>query len=370
MDELARVHLVYPADNPATTPGAIGWHLREALEKAGHNVVLHDWEATYRIPVNKHEVLLGHPHPSPRTVFRRSVRQTGWARALTLFPFSGDIFQYAFAYDAMSRSDQVAGIMGPEWFRYIAMDPLLRNVRSKIVPVDLAIEPAYFPLLSNRQEEPSRRGVVYIGHTGRYKAPEYLSAIREYLPETRFAWLGPGSQELPGFERLGYKAIASQEARELLADYHVLLSVGHADANPTTVLEALCLGLVPLTTPGSGWSQEQGVVHVPAGDPRGAASIIEAVLSREPSAFSETVHRNRVNVMRDFSWSRFTETVLPMIESPRSLKNSFRYKDARIRTVMTTSQIVAALMGPRIAPAHAYYKFRSGVRRVIPPKFR
>jgi hypothetical protein len=353
---MKEVHLVYPCDNPATTPGAIGWHVREALERVGYSVTTHDWEGSYKIRPTPGAILLGHPHPSPMTVYRRSVKDAAWGRRIAMLPLNGDIFQFAFAYKSIARSDETLGIMGPEWAGYLDLDPQMRAVRHKITPVDLAIDASLFPLLPNRAPHPRQRRVIYIGHTGNYKSPEYLEAIRKRLPDVEFGWLGRGSRQLAGFTPLGYVQSDSQAGRDVLADYHFLLSVGHADANPTTVLESLAVGIIPLTTRGSGWGEHQGVVRIPSGDPHQAAMAIRRMVNLDGVELQTRMAANRELVEQQFSWSRFTDVVLNSVGHLPRQSVDFTYSDSRIGPLSSFAQIQAAVQGPRIAPAHAYHR--------------
>lgn len=353
------VHLIYPTDNSAITPGAIGWHLREALLGEGFEVITHDWEATYRIPAHNDSIILGHPHPSPWTTYRRSVKRAGWQLSACLFPMNGDIFQYAFAYQAMLQSDLVFPIMGPEWADYLDLDPQFALLRRKMKPLDLAISADSFRLLHNRNVAPADRRVLYIGHTGNYKAPAYLEAIRAEMPDIEFGWIGAGKRGLKGFTEHGRIPTYSQEGREILSRYHLLLSVGHADANPTTVLESMSLGLLPITTRGSGWSEFQGVHHIPYGEPREASASLREFLSIPIDEYCTLLRGNRERVEKEFGWSNFTDAVITgMEEFRRGEMKSELPSDARMNVLTVTAQAIAALMGPRIAPAHAYFRAR------------
>lgn len=359
---MTTIHLIYPTDNSAITPGAIGWHLREALSEKRFDVVTHDWEATYRIPAQSDSIILGHPHPSPWTVFRRSVKSTGWHLRVCLFPTNGDIFQYAFAYQAMLQSDLVFPIMGPEWANFIDLDPQFALLRRKIKPLDLAIKAEFFSPLPKRNVVPAERRVLYIGHTGNYKAPAYLEAIRAEMPDVEFGWMGAGKHSLKGFTEHGRIPTYSQEGREILSNYHFLLSVGHADANPTTVLESMSLGLLPITTRGSGWSERQGVHHIPFAAPREAAAFLRAMLRMPTDEYCALLRENRQRVESEFGWSNFTDAVIAGMEEFNHGGGEFELpSDSRLKMLTVSAQAIAAIMGPRIALAHAYFSARGTV---------
>jgi len=344
------VHLVYPSDTPARTPGAIGWHLRRALVESGYEVETYDWTDSGKINPGPDDILLGHPHPSPFTVFRRSISQSGWKRKVAIFPMSGEVFQYAYAYESMLKADVVLAIMGPEWADYASLNPDLRAIHSKLCFLDLAIDASLFPVLDDRATYPSARAILYVGHTGGYKSPEYLEEIRRLLPHRKFGWIGSGERELSGFVQHGVQDLQSGDARRILNGYHILLMAGYGDANPTAVIEGMALGLLPACTRGTGWSTNQGVVRIPSTSAREAAEIIESLATMDSDAFVARINKNRRLVEGNFHWASFAAKVISALEGPTH--SSRAHPEVRTRAMMIFAQAVAAIVGPRIAPAH------------------
>ena len=337
---LRRVHLVYPSGRPDRAPESIGWHVARRLRSRGLEVIEHAWDARYRIPPDEGAVLLGHPHPDPRTVYRRSVRHAGWWGSACLMPINGDIFQRAFACGAMRRSDAVIGISGPEWAGFMQMDPLFSPYIQKARFLDMGSDPDHFRMLPNRAVPPSERGVVFVGHSGFPKSPALLEEVRRLLPEVRFGWVGRGSG-LSGFDHLGALDIAQEPARRLLSDYHIVVNVSHADANPTVLLEGMLLGLMPVSTRHSGWSRSQGVVQARDRSPREIARAIAHVQIESEASFCESLEKNRSRAIRDFSWERFEDQLwdvihdLPLATSASTAPQ--RSDDLRIRAIEMTA---------------------------------
>src|SRR6185503_18178356 len=83
---VGRVHLVYPHGDRISCPDAIGRHTAAGLRASGYQVVAHDWDETGVIRPDPGDVLIGHPHPAPWTIFRRSAQRPGWRRVLLLSP--------------------------------------------------------------------------------------------------------------------------------------------------------------------------------------------------------------------------------------------------------------------------------------------
>jgi hypothetical protein len=233
-----RVHLVYPHGNRTSTPDAIGRELGRRLEP-NYEVLYHDWSDRDLIKPEPGDVLLGHPHPYPDTVFRRSLRQNGWGRSLLLAPFNhADLRQSAFEDSIVSDCDLFLAITGPHWFRGIE-DSLCSHWQPKLVHLDLAIDRSDFPPLQRSFGAPGERRVLYIGHSSRGKNTSYLSKIAALIPEAEFGWVGKGDRPIHGLTPYGFIDYDAPAGRELLARFDLFLTVGSADANPTTILEAM-----------------------------------------------------------------------------------------------------------------------------------
>src|SRR5437764_881235 len=110
------VHFIYVTGNRISCPEAIGRNVAVRLRGWGYRVVHYQWDDFRKIKPRDGDVLLGHPHYAPFTVYRRSVRSDGWRRRIAMFPFShGEIGYSAFADDAVRHSDQVLAIAGRYW---------------------------------------------------------------------------------------------------------------------------------------------------------------------------------------------------------------------------------------------------------------
>lgn len=330
-DTRRRVHLVYPHGNRKFPPDAIGRQLGRRLE-ARYRVVYHDWTDRGSVEPEPGDVLIGHPHPSRDTVFRRSLRQAGWHRRLMLAPFHhGDLKQIAFEDGLVGSCDLILAITGPYWYETVGSSACAHWL-PKMVHLDMAIDRNDFPPLKANFNEPGKRRVVYIGHSGRGKNTAYLSEISSHLRDVDFGWVGKGEKQIEGFERFGFVDFGSPFGRDLLARYDFLLTVGDADANPTTILEAMAWGLVPICTPTSGYAGISGITNVPLSDAAEAAGIVRRLLDADESELLAVQAENWRRLDDHYTWDRFTAQVCDAIESkdspvlgPRSLERHVEF---------------------------------------------
>jgi glycosyltransferase involved in cell wall biosynthesis len=308
---------VYPHGNRISTPDAIGRELGRRLETR-YKVVYHDWDERDAIVPEPGDVLLGHPHPDPNTVFRLSVQLEGWERRLMMLPFSHrDLRWVAFTRSIVPKCDLFLAITGPYWFQTVA-GSRCSHWAPKMIHLDLAIDRNDFPPLKVSFGSAGKRRVVYIGHTVGYKNTAYLSEIAALVPEAEFAWIGNGTRTIPGLTPLGVVEFDTEAGRDIVAGFDFMLTVGTADANPTTILEAMAWGLIPICTPTSGYQDIATIPNVPLGDAPAAAAILRRLLAADESELVAMQSDNWRALDEHYTWDRFAAQVIGAIESTDS----------------------------------------------------
>jgi glycosyltransferase involved in cell wall biosynthesis len=307
------VHLVYPAASAISCPDAIGRNLATRLAKR-HRVVHHEWDTIGLVRPGPDDVLLGHPHPAPWTIFRMSARMPGWKKILVLCPYAhGSKGQVAFLHSSVRRAHRYLAITGPYWWRRVDAGPFAAW-KARMEPIDLALDRGDFPRIKGNFGEPGKRRFLYVGNTAPPKNVRYLSAIARAMPDVAVSWAGSGSP-IEGVRPLGVLDFSSGWARDIVAGHDFLLTVGNSDANPTTVLEAMAWGLVPVCTPQSGYESEAGIVNVPLDDVKGAVEVLRQLQSA-PAADLEALRAiNDRELDRRYTWDRFAGQVEAAIDS-------------------------------------------------------
>jgi glycosyltransferase involved in cell wall biosynthesis len=286
--------------------------------EARYEVLYYDWWAHGVIEPKPGDVLLGHPHPHPDSIFSRSLQRSGWRRRLMLAPFAfGDLRQFAFEDSIVPKCDLFLAITGPYWFGSVESSPC-SHWRPKMIHLDMAVDRGHYPPLKDTFGPPGKRRVVYLGHTGRGKNTGYLSEIASLLPDVEFAWIGRGSRPIRGLEPLGFIDYDSPASRELLARFDFMLTVGNADANPTTILEAMAWGLIPVCTPTSGYAGIPSIPNVPVGDAPKAAARLRQLLDADEADLLAMQSANRRLLDEHYNWDRFAAQVIEAIESSES----------------------------------------------------
>jgi glycosyltransferase involved in cell wall biosynthesis len=283
-----------------------------------YTVHQYDWDEIRRICPGDDDVLIGHPHPAPWTCFRWSATQSGWRRVLMLSPYNhGDPWQVPFLDSVLPYCDQYLAITGRYWFDSVIESPYA-HWRPKMVHMDLAVDREKFPVIKRQFNAPGSRCFVYIGHSGWTKNTPYLSAIAKVAPDCPVSWIGRGDQPIANVEPLGFQNFATDEGKRAVAKHDFLLTVGRADANPTTILEAMAWGLIPVCTPQSGYVDYPSIFNVPLDDPEGAAAVLRRLQNLPETELAELQIQNWQLLDDHFNWDRFAGQVISAVESDES----------------------------------------------------
>jgi glycosyltransferase involved in cell wall biosynthesis len=314
---MTRVHLVYPHRRRISNPHSRGWKMGEHLRALGYDVVHYNIGEAGVIEPGTDDVLLGHPHPAPWTIFRRSVKRPGWKRRLMLLPYNhGDNVQVAFADPVIRHCDLYLAITGPTWFESVS-ESLFSHWRPKMVHVDGTVDREDFPVVKTSFNAPGERRFVYIGHAKWFKNTGYLSEIAKSMPGVDFGWMGADGA-IDGLRAHGRLDFGTDEARELVSGYDFMITVGSSDANPRTILEAMAWGLVPVCTRESGYAGYPGIVNVPLADVDGAARVLRELQALPESRLREMQAANWEALDAHFTFDRFMRQIVEAIESPES----------------------------------------------------
>jgi glycosyltransferase involved in cell wall biosynthesis len=332
------VHIAYPHDSETRAPGSIGLHLSRGLRERGFQVRLHDPLGLGSIPHSSEDILIGHLMPTPGTAMRRSIARGGWKSILLLQPFNLDPLQVGFIQPWIDRVDGFLAVSGPKWRELLPFSPFA-HWQPKMTFLNMAVDAGRFPFSISSRTYGKRR-VLFIGHSGWTKNPLALQEVRRLLPDIEFGWAGSGTG-LEGFTPLGFLDLSTQTGQRLVRGYDVTISLGHADANPTTVLESMCLGLLPVVSETSGWVEGQGVITVPYSRPDVIAATLRVVLGMDEVEWSNRLTMNRERVERHFNWDGFSAQVAGTLAAPPS--HEVTTPDSHSLNAIRVSQVVSPL---------------------------
>jgi hypothetical protein len=214
--------------------------------------------------------------------------------------------------------DLYLALTGPYWFNTMGQS-LFKDWIPKTRQCDSAVNRADFPLLKASFGLPGQRKFVYIGSAGFHKNIEYLFEIGAANPNLGISWIGgTGQERIPGLKNYGYVDFHTYSGQQLVAEHDFLLTVGSSDSNPTTIVEAMSWGLIPICTPQSGYRQVPGIINVPLNDVAEASRILQWANTLEEERLLEVQSINFKALDDWYNYDRHAAQVIDAIESNES----------------------------------------------------
>jgi glycosyltransferase involved in cell wall biosynthesis len=315
---MTTIHFIYPHGKNISAPDAIGRIVgRRLMER--YKVFQYNWDDPGIIKPGLNDVLLGHPHPFSRTIFRRSLSQSGWRRMIAMSPYShGDIRLCAFLDSFIKKCDLYLAIAGNYWFSSIEVSPFA-HWRPKMTQLDLAVDRADYPNIKTKFNVAGQRRFLYIGLKAPVKNTGYLSEIAKSASDIQISWAGSGGS-IEGVAPLGYQDFSTDRGKQIIAAHDFMITVGKSDANPTTILESMAWGLIPVCTPQSGYIDNRGIINIPLGDAQAAIGVLRQLQEMPEVELKELQQGNWNALDAHFHWERFTRQIIDAIESNSSPK--------------------------------------------------
>jgi hypothetical protein len=117
---------------------------------------------------------------------------------------------------------------------------------------------------------------------------------------------------------LGTFDFSNQEAKNIIQEYDFLITVGSADANPTTILEAMAWGLIPVCPVQSGYEGFSGIRNISIEDLDDTVASINKLQNVSEEQLKMWQQDNLDCLDNHFNWDRFCSQVLDEIESKYS----------------------------------------------------
>ena len=309
------IHLLYPHKNRISAPNIIGFKLASYLSKF-YEIELHDFDSFKSIKPQAGDVLIGHPHPMPFTSFKRSFLNKGWRKRIILQPFNHDPRQVGYLDPLIDSCDAFLAITGNHWF-----DTLPESIFSRWSPkmkhLDLAVDRSLYPQIKFKFNPPGARRFIYIGNDHPGKNLNYLNSLAQAL-DLKITWAGKGSAKhnYSNLVNIGHLDFSTEIGKSLVADHDFMITVGSFDANPTTVLESMSWGLIPVCTKTSGYNNIPGIINIEGVDLIEAMKQVNHLMFLDNQtliAMQATCHES---LQKRFTWDIFCKKVMDAIEDP------------------------------------------------------
>ena len=298
---------------PSYSPISITRHVYEEL-RSRFDTLLYDYQERGVIRGGRNDILIGHPDPTdPRSIWNQSCERGEFAARIALFPIHHGLPDMNAPVDTYVRKvDAILGITGPYWYD-TWQNSAFAHWKPKITPVDMAIDVGQFPRIKKRFNRPGRRKFLFIGNSKPYKGVHLLSILFGLAKNHTCVWLG-GPGGLSNLDsRRGFVAFTPKYMAQVADECDFFITMGVSDANPTTILESMAWGFPVCCTPQSGYYNMPEIEGLSTTDMQHNLSVLERLQQAPECELLQKADAARKLVERDYTWRRFTRTVLTQL---------------------------------------------------------
>lgn len=309
------VHLVYVKNKKIIqNPYSIGNNLYYELKKK-FKVKFYRWDIAYKIKPNKNDILIGHSHPNPFTVFRLSMKNNLWKKVILLQPYTTNIYQVGFLLRVLPYCDKFIAICGNYWFNQV------RNSHfKKWLPImtqqDMAINSKDYPFLKKRFNKKKERRFLYIGNNTIEKNLDYLKYLAHKSNKKNFSTIGA---KIDGIKSYGYLNLRNKKSRQIISSYDFMILTSKYDANPTVILEAISFGLIPIVTHECGFSNMRGIINLKLNNNYYNLNLINKLQKLNEKKLKE-VQKDGRKILNKSTWENFCNKIIYQVMSTKTKK--------------------------------------------------
>lgn len=310
---------------PLKAPLSITFNVAKRLAE-NYRIKLYHLKERIDLRPEPGDILLGHLWPDPDSVVCRSLDNPNFARKILIGPFNHDARQWSalrtsdrvapfpgappelwWAYHAMSRCDRFIAICGDHWFDTIDRS-FLAPFRDKIVHVNMALDTADYPQVKRQFRPPGKRRFFYIGRHAPEKGADLLEELAAAIPGFEGGYICPG-KELAGWRRISPpRKLTPEFMAEVAREYDIFINMSRADAQATTILEAMNWGFPVACTPESGYGNDD-FFYLDLNDRERNIATIERIQRMDDVDLREMAATNRQAVEEKYGWKTFVQRV-------------------------------------------------------------
>ena len=312
-------HIIYPFDlKKKINPWSIGNNLYYALSK-NYKIKTYTWTSLKKIYPNKNDLLIGHCHSNPYTIFRRSVSNNNWYKKILVQPFNGDVKQMSHLYDIMPMCDDFIAICGTYWMKNLEKS-LFKIWKKKITQIDLGLDINQYPFVKEKFNNIGERKFLYIGNDYSYnnyaKNLNYLEDIVNKVGSKRFATIG--NKHIHNVKHYGWIDFKEKKNHNLIKKYDFLIHTSNFDANPSTVLEGISWGIMPIMTKQCGYEGFDKIMYIPLNNVSKAVKKINFLQNLNQKKLKNLQKINLQFLKNKYNWKNFRLKILKVVNKKKT----------------------------------------------------
>jgi hypothetical protein len=304
-------HIIYPFSKKLdTNPWSIGNNLVRTLKK-NFKIRNYLWTSIEKIIPNKGDILIGHANSNPFTIFRRSIDNKLWAKKILLQPYNEDLYQLSYLYDLIPKCDSFLMLCGEYWFDRLKYSKF-KKWSTKAVRLDLGINTKDYPFIKKEFNKKKERKFLYIGNDYAYnnyaKNVSFLEKLANLYNPSLFATMG--NKILKNIKHYGWLDFKDKKNLNILKKYDFLIQTSKNDANPSTILEAISWGLIPVISKECGYYKIPSFKYVEINSLNNSIKTIKKLENLSNRELIKLQKKNFYLIEKKYKWKYFRKKVL------------------------------------------------------------
>lgn len=306
-----------PLNSPYTVTWNLGRYLRERVTARGYTFEYRNLDDVSPVEIGADDVIMGHPW-YPEGFITNAFKQPCKAKFI-IQPYQHDIVgkNESWWIKALAdKADHLFFISGPYWFD--TMDQgFYGDWKTKSTRLDMSIDSTLHPHSKTRWNAPGKRAFLAIGRHIHYKGLDMIADLAR-VGGFRLGYFGDAPyevfQHVPQFIHYGGREFTPDVQRWIANEYDGFISLARGDANPTTLLETACWGMLPLCNIQSGYWPEQPFLELRKDDMLFNLEQIDWLQNAPEYELRCRADAIRREVVERHTWTRFCETVWGEVE--------------------------------------------------------
>ena len=319
-------HIIYPFNlKKDINPWSIGNNIFHAL-KYKYKVKTYVWTSIDKISPQNGDVLIGHAHPNPLTIFRRSVKSRNWFKKILIQPYNEDPLLISHLYNLLPLCDYFIGICGSYWMKRLSKS-YFKTWKKKFIQIDLGLNKKNYPFIKKKFNNKNKRKFIYIGNDYAYnnyaKNTQYLKKISQKIGLKKFGTAG--NKKIGQINHHGWLNFQNKKSLSILRKYDFMIQTSKNDANPSTVLESISWGLIPIITKECGYENLNKKTYIPLNSINKATDKLNALQKLGNKELEKIQIQNYKILEKKYNWKKFQDKIRYILLK-KKIKSEIKYK--------------------------------------------
>lgn len=308
-----------PISSPYTVTYHVARFLKAQADARGMTFQYVNLDDTTPRTFDANDVVVGHLWHTPNSFMRQALAQQA-CPVFSLQPYSncmvsqGDVDEYAALFD---RATHCFWITGRAW--WIAMERCdFAPLKAKSTRLDMAVNAALHPYSKTAWSRVGRRGFLAIGADIPAKGLDRIAELAQ-TAGIRLGYFGNASperfQHVAQFKHYGGVEFKPDVIGAICREYDFFLTLGRCDANPTTLLETACWGLIGACNSASGYVPNEPFLELRGDDLVFNWEQVDRLNLMDEYDLRQRSTQMRALMEQEYTWNRFTSTLWEGIQN-------------------------------------------------------